>query len=151
NDGLYRHQVIARAANTKVSNADQAWETIPALRTIKLAIKLEQHGAKLRNQVASFFLAALTFTPINLGILCFLSGRMGGCLSRTAYQRLMAEGKIDKASDRVNGAADQSENAAKHNVSETRLFYLSEHPFSSGIRSFMVYLLLLAGLYLATG
>jgi hypothetical protein len=63
----------------------------------------------------------------------------------------MLEGKIDTASDRANAAADQSENAAKHNLSEIRLFYLSEDPFSSGIRSFMVYLLLLAGLYLATG
>jgi hypothetical protein len=63
----------------------------------------------------------------------------------------VAEGKVKEARDRAKVTADQSEIAAKNNLSETRLFYLSEHPFSSGIRSFMVYLLLLAGLYLATG
>jgi hypothetical protein len=31
------------------------------------------------------------------------------------------------------------------------MFYLSEHPFVSGLRSFVVYLALLSGFYLAAG
>jgi hypothetical protein len=79
--------------------------------------------------VAAFVAATLCFTPTNLLFLTLLAGLLGGCSSNVVAERLDDE---------------QSKQ-----VEPRRLRYLEESPWSAMMRSFIVYLCVIAGLYFA--
>jgi hypothetical protein len=147
NDPAFRHQIIAKA-----EQPNQDPQLSPDARTVKRAKEIDA-GRKVhwKTSITSFGMALLTFTPINLGLLCFLSGLMGGCSSQATYRRLVKDSKIGHESEKAANQGGTSADSVKGSLSETRLFYLSEEPITAAIRSFVVYLFMLAGFYLATG
>lgn len=77
----------------------------------------------------AFFAAALWFTPTNLAFLALLAGLLGGCASNILVDRLNPE-----QAERIEPA---------------RMRYLAETPWSAMMRSFLVFLCVIAGLYFA--
>ncbi len=80
-------------------------------------------------RLVPFVQAALCFTPTNLALLAVLAGLLGGCASKFLVEGMPAE--------RVRM------------IAAVRLQYLDESPWSAMIRSFVVYLCVIAGLYFA--
>ena len=83
------------------------------------------------SSVFAFFAAALWFTPTNLAVLALAAGLLGGCASNIL---------VSEHPERV----EKLQKLAPEN-----LRYLQEQPWSAMIRSFVVYLCVIAGLYLA--
>ena len=81
------------------------------------------------NPTYAFFAAALWFTPTNLAFLALLAGLLGGCGSNILVDRLSSE------------EAEQ--------IDPSRMKYLVEAPWAAMMRSFIVYLCVIAGLYFA--
>src|SRR5262245_4409204 len=79
------------------------------------------------SSLTAFLLSALWFTPTNLAFLALLSGLLGGCVSNILVADPVKSQRIDPQ----------------------RYSYLAEMPWSSMIRSFIVYLCVIAGLYFA--
>lgn len=86
-------------------------------------------NAKKDSPVVAFIVAAVCFTPTNLALLALLSGFLGGCASKFLVEGMSAE-KVSR-------------------INLERLHYLDESPWSAMIRSFIVYLCVIAGLYFA--
>jgi len=146
NDPTFRRQILLKADK---SGQDSE---IPDAQIIRRAKELDSdRNVHLWTRMYSFGLALLTFTPINLGILCFLSGLMGGCSSQATYRRLLHDKKVPDPADGTATQASSTEQPTKTQWSENRLFYMSEQPITAAMRSFVVYLFLLAGIYLAAG
>jgi hypothetical protein len=82
----------------------------------------EFHGSTAQ----AFGAAIICYTPTNLLFLTLLAGLLGGCSS--------------------NVRAQQMENELKSENKE-RLMYLEESPWSAMVRSFVVYMCVIAGLY----
>jgi len=87
-------------------------------------IVLDAHHAR------AFLAVMFVYTPINIGFLAVLSGLLGGCASRITFAGLPAQ--VEAA-----GAAPPD---AEHP-------HRTESPFASMFRSFLVYLAVMAGMY----
>jgi hypothetical protein len=146
NDVVFRQETITN--ETKRLKDAGGVATSPLLQK---AYDLNGQGPSFGQAVCSFFMGVFTYTPTNLGLLCFFAGLMGGCSSRAAYRRLRSLGKIVAKPDQLASTNSGQDSSAQPILSKTRIFYLSEHPFVSGLRSFVVYLALLSGFYLAAG
>jgi len=96
------------------------------------AAKDVEAGLGIQPQPDSRFFAfvkcALVFTPTNLALLALLAGLLGGCASN-----ILVEDNANKAHADV--------------ISRDTLRYLKESPWSAMVRSFIVYLCIIAGLY----
>ena len=147
NDVVFRQETIANETK-RLKDAPGGVANSPLLQE---ANDLNRQGPSFGRAVCSFFMGMFTYTPTNLGLLCFFGGLMGGCSSRAAYRRLRSLGKIVAKSDELAPSNSGQDSSAQPILSKTRIFYLSEHPFVSGLRSFVVYLALLSGFYLAAG
>lgn len=77
----------------------------------------------------AFIAAMLCFTPTNLVFVTLLAGFLGGCASNIVAENL----DVDQL----------------RQVHPRRLMYLEETPWSAMMRSFIVYLCVIAGLYFA--
>ena len=77
----------------------------------------------------AFMAALLCFTPTNLVFVTLLAGFLGGCASNIVAENL----DVDQL----------------RQVHPRRLMYLEETPWSAMMRSFIVYLCVIAGLYFA--
>jgi hypothetical protein len=77
------------------------------------------------------------YTPLNVALLTLIAGFAGGCLSKVTYSHWGAEPG--------NPGPDLTDPAVKARVS-----FMTESPFASTMRSFLVYLGVLAGLYITT-
>ena len=80
----------------------------------------------------AFFAALVCFTPINLALLTLAAGLVGGCASNIAIETLPDLRRADLASEHPR-----------------RALFLQEPPISAAIRGFIVYLCVIAGLYVA--
>jgi hypothetical protein len=197
NDPSFQQEVLSEAANAKLPASESL--------LVKEAKKLSMGGVHAKKALRSFFLALCTYTPINLGMLCFWAGMLGGSASNAAYRRLQTLGRMppETAGDTrrsealvitsethagtglanpvgdihrmqnlmqdtgipqaasptgsSNGKGQEADlkahpaEAPVKPTSDVRAFYLGEHPIAAAIRSFVVYLTLLAGFYLASG
>ena len=81
---------------------------------------------------SAFGASVLFYTPLNAALLTLLAGFVGGCASRTTYGVQTSE---------IGSATDDR--------SRQHLLFLTERPSASMLRSFVVYLGLIAGLYIA--
>lgn len=88
----------------------------------------------------NLLLAALLYTPTNVALLSMLAGFMGGC-SSLMYDHGDLEEQIKSAH------AEGNQQLARRLT--LRLSYLSESPFSSMLRGFLVYLAIISGILLA--
>jgi hypothetical protein len=79
----------------------------------------------------AFFRALLCFTPTNLALLTFVAGLIGGYASNI-HLATMPEDKRQEIA----------------NIDANRITYLQEPPMNAAIRGFVVYLCVIAGLYL---
>ena len=81
------------------------------------------------------FLGVMTFyTPMNVALLTILSGLVGGCASRLTYEKAHREG--------IPEAVDPKQDLGT--------LYRIEHPVASLLRSFLVYLAFIAGIFITT-
>jgi hypothetical protein len=95
-----------------------------------------------RWQLASHFLwATVLFTPLNVAILAVLADFIGGCSSSKA--------DIEQVTDDIEVARHNGDELLKRNLVQ-RKRYLEEHPVHSAMRSLVVYLVFISGLYIAT-
>lgn len=85
--------------------------------------------ASTENPAMSFFIALVSFTPTNLVLLTLTAAFMGGTVS--------------------NVIASSLEDHQRAAVPARRLAFLSEHPLAATMRGFVIYLCVIAGLYLA--
>jgi hypothetical protein len=77
--------------------------------------------------ISTFLWAMCLFTPINVAFLTVIAGFLGGCASNITYSRPEAKA-----------------------VPELQAVFRRESPFASMIRSFIVYLAFIAGIYITT-
>jgi hypothetical protein len=102
----------------------------PQASTISLTTDSQSGGKsaeEFHGSTAHAFGAAIVcYTPTNLLFLTLLAGLLGGCSS--------------------NVRAQQMDDALKSENKE-RLMYLEESPWSAMVRSFVVYMCVIAGLY----
>jgi hypothetical protein len=111
-----------------VSSLDYRDALLPPPRAAGGTIDLAELG-QWPSLVASIVVmkAALTFSPINIGLLCVTAGLVGGCAANLSWFSL-----------------ERQEATAV--VSPRRSAFLTEHPANAVMRSFVIYLLLMAGL-----
>ena len=83
---------------------------------------------------AQFVMSVVTFTPTNLAILCLVSAFLGGCASLLI----------------INKAKQHALSEPEHTVEEKQdsHIYMSENPFSSMLRGFIVFFAFLAGVFI---
>ncbi len=79
------------------------------------------------SRVAAFFYSVLVFTPTNMALLTLFAGLLGGCVSNIKYSMMTIE---ERANLKPNEEA-----------------ILSENPLSATMRGFVIYLCMVAGLY----
>jgi hypothetical protein len=96
NDVVFRQETITN--ETKRLKDAGGVATSPLLQK---AYDLNRQGPSFGRAVCSFFMGVFTYTPTNLGLLCFFGGLMGGCSSRAAYRRLRSLDKIVAKSDQL--------------------------------------------------
>jgi hypothetical protein len=84
-------------------------------------------GTPIREIARNALVAGFLFAPLNVGYLCLFAGYIGGCVSNVTFHAL---------DERTRG-----------NTNPARLAYLREPPTNAMLRSFVVYLLLLGGLF----
>jgi len=75
------------------------------------------------------------YTPLNAALLTLLAGFVGGCLSKVTYSHWGI------GSDDFPGVPDDP-------TLKARIMFMTENPFASTMRSFLVYLAVVAGLYI---
>ena len=128
-DSTYRQAVLAKQAGNN--------DTPESASLLKRAKRLEEKPARFWSTIRAYF-RGFSYTPINLALLCFWAGLIGGASSRLSYERaLNTQGPPSRISI--------------EDYSKIQLHYLRESPLSSALRSFVVYLALLSGFYLAAG
>jgi len=88
-----------------------------------------------RSETLTAFLGVMAFyTPLNVALLTILSGLVGGCASRLTYAKAHPEGQPQTV---VPGA-------------EASVMFRIEPPVASMLRSFLVYLAFIAGIFITT-
>jgi len=86
----------------------------------------------------ALFVSSLVYTPVNVAFLTLLAGFVGGCASNLAYEH-------SRELARLRGTAPRKEGEESSNEA----FFLSESPFAAMLRSFLVYLAFIAGIFIA--
>jgi hypothetical protein len=95
----------------------------------KNEVRASDAAEKYKGSAGFAFIAALLcFTPTNLIFLTLIAGLLGGCASNVAAESV----PIDQ----------------KTRINPRRLMYMEETPWSAVMRSFIVFLCVIAGLYL---
>lgn len=89
---------------------------------------------------ASYFLATLTFMPVNVALLTVLAAFLGGCSGSPQFV-LDVEARLRRIEE--GGGVDEE--------LESRLQYLNEHPAFSAFRGLIVYLVIASGLFVFAG
>jgi hypothetical protein len=82
----------------------------------------------------AFMMVIILFTPLNAALLTILAGFIGGCASNITYGR--AQSSPNRQPEDPTAAA--------------RTLFRTENPFASALRSFLVYLAFIAGVYITT-
>ncbi len=98
----------------------------PAESLPKVSAGLPNEG---RSKVWAFFVAMFCYSPTNMAMLTLVAGFLGGCVSN-AVLTTMEDDELKK-------------------LTERRLAFLCENPLSATMRGFVIYLCLVAGLYVA--
>ena len=79
------------------------------------------------SRVAAFFYSVLVYTPTNMALLTLFAGLLGGCVSNIKYSMMTSEERA--------------------NLKPKEEAILSENPLSATMRGFVIYLCMVAGLY----
>ena len=95
-----------------------------------VVVTAEIPSSQLRNSSLSYLSALICFTPLNLFFLATMAGLTGGYASNIAISTMSDEHRATLAKDNPR-----------------RDFLLQEPPISAAIRGFVVYLFVIAGLY----
>jgi hypothetical protein len=106
-----------------------------------LLIDSAPYRAKISKGVFSAADVAATicfYTPLNVALLTLLAGFAGGCLSKVSYCHWSTH------------AAKTTPDEVSEAGIRTRRLFMTESPFASTMRSFLVYLGVIAGLYITT-
>ena len=109
-------------------------QATPAMPDAMPAIPKETH-----DMFSAFVIAALTFIPSNIALLCVIAAFLGGC---SVSQELIND---------VHAEARQRMGHPEEFTLSRRLNYLKEHPAFSAFRGLVVFLLLISGLFVLGG
>jgi hypothetical protein len=97
------------------------------------------------DSVRTFFYAVVLYPPTNALLLTLLAGFLGGCTSNLAFDNYKARLKEkQEEAERTGKAVEATE------VDVERAAVASESPFASMIRSLVVYLLFMAGMFITS-
>jgi len=89
----------------------------------------------------SFVVASLTYSPLNIAFLCVLSAFIGGCsINKNAIYRIQKDIKSLQSSEGDSIATEIARLSHKFD-------YLTENPCYSAIRGFVVFLVIISGLF----
>jgi hypothetical protein len=105
--------------------------------------KQEPQGSTISDDASkwdSYFLATLTFMPVNVAILTVLAAFLGGCSASPQFVR-----DVEARLRRIREEGGVNEEL------ESRLHYLNEHPAFSAFRGLIVYLVIASGLFVFAG
>jgi len=99
----------------------------------------------------ALFMSSLIYTPVNVALLTLLAGFIGGCASNLAYEhsRVAAEHLGRNENGGPPEPADRVALAKGGDAASEAAFFLSESPFAAMLRSFLVYLAFIAGIFIA--
>ncbi len=86
-------------------------------------------------ELGNFVMSILTYTPTNIAVLCIIAAFSGGCSSRLVIGGVWS----------ANNSELESQNSEEYKT-ESHI-YMMENPFSSMIRGLVVYLAILAGVF----
>lgn len=117
----YRDLLLSASGAGVAVAADQ-----PAVAQPAVAQPFRGH-APIVGLVGAFVAAMCVYTPINVAFLAMLAGFLGGCASQITYNR-----------------------TAGASLTEIQATFRTENPVASMVRSFVVYLAFIAGVYVAT-
>ena len=131
---------VAQKLGDQVEIAEVSAALIEVMKPTEAATakKAQQKKVEGRWPIHNFICGMLFFTPINVAILAILAGFVGGCLSSKADLSWIKEDIRE---------ARQNHDQARLALLRRREHYLTEHPFHSTIRSFIIYLIFISGLY----
>jgi hypothetical protein len=93
----------------------------------------------------TFFYAVVLYPPTNALLLTLLAGFLGGCTSNLAFDNYKARLK-----EKQEEAERTGKTVETHEVDVERAAVASESPFASMIRSLVVYLLFMAGMFITS-
>lgn len=105
----------------------------------KQRAKRPKREAKV-SQWESYFLATLTFMPVNVALLTVLAAFLGGCSGSPQFVRDI----WDRLIRGKGSSASEEEMRSRYN-------YLNEHPAFSAFRGLIVYLVIASGLFVFAG
>ena len=94
----------------------------------------DRAGITLTAKLAAFAGVMAFFTPLNVALLTILAGLVGGCASRITFARAQSDG----VQTEPGGAKEAS------------VIFRTEPPSASLLRSFLVYLAFIAGIFITT-
>jgi hypothetical protein len=158
-DGDFRQRekerIVAAEATRAGSEADMA-----------KAVGLAQSGVKAiddayevwsKKSAEAFAYGLFTYTPLNLAVLCFFAGLMGGCTSNVVYLRLReherprtetAKTESQETKEPAAESAETMRGTAQAERDKVHLFNLGEPPISAAVRSLIVYFAFIAGVFI---
>ena len=142
-------QQILRAVGPSSTSDDLARrpdQAISALQLLTSTIQSQQSKATRLVTLESdpwktlyhFAGGMLLFTPINVALLALLAGFIGGCASNESDREIIQQ------------QIARSPTLNEQILLKRRLAYLEEHPAYSMMRSFIVYLVFISGLYVVS-
>lgn len=104
-----------------------------------LFISSEPHRQALQQGFnwQAFIASLLIYTPTNIAVLCLLASFCGGCASRLIVSETMEKPGLNPEGNPPGPVLDTQ-------------IYMSESPFSSMFRGFVVYVTFLAGVYITS-
>ena len=124
-------KVPADAATKTPTDATAKVQTAvpPTSAAVSSPTVVASHPKVEKSQAWAFFVAMFCYSPTNMAMLTLVAGFLGGCVSN-AVLTTMEDDELKK-------------------LPERRLAFLCENPLSATMRGFVIYLCLVAGLYVA--
>lgn len=102
----------------------------------------KRQSKKQPSKLKHFIIAAFTFIPLNIGLLCVLAAFIGGCsINKNEIRRIQQQIFDLEANPPVHPNPEITR-------LQQRLDYLTEHPGYSTIRGLVVYLIIISGLFI---
>lgn len=109
----------------------------PPVSDVTMTTVSQSPNVRQKFDWSAFGVSVLLYTPLNVAVLTLISGFIGGCASSITYE----SGHVQ---------TNSQESKETDELQRQRSVFLTESPFASMLRSFMVYLGLIAGIYITT-
>jgi hypothetical protein len=157
-DGDFRQREKERIVAAEATRAGSEGDMAKAVGLAQSGVKAIDDAYEIwsKKSAEAFAYGLFTYTPLNLAVLCFFAGLMGGCTSNVVYLRLReqerprTETAKTEFQETKEPAAESAEmrGAAQAERDKVHLFNLGEPPISAAVRSLIVYFAFIAGVFI---